>query len=266
MAKKALCVGINDYPFAGNDLKGCVNDALGWAKLLNEHFGFDQADIKILLDGEATKDNILAALDELIAGGAPGDTLVFTNSSHGTYLTDTGGDEPDKYDEALCPYDCETNLIVDDELRTRLDTLKPGVSFTLISDSCHSGTVNKAILDDTPDQRRVRFLNPKLLKQPKAHNIYKMKPKSQKTSRRTKVTDLLLSGCKSSEYSYDALIDGEYHGAMTYYALKAIAEANYQITFAELKKRLDGYLKAEGYPQHPQLEGKTSLKTSQVFQ
>ena len=27
MTKKALCVGINDYPYEGSDLNGCVNDA-----------------------------------------------------------------------------------------------------------------------------------------------------------------------------------------------------------------------------------------------
>ena len=27
MAKRAFCVGINDYPYDGSDLNGCVNDA-----------------------------------------------------------------------------------------------------------------------------------------------------------------------------------------------------------------------------------------------
>lgn len=40
MTSKALCVGINDYPGSGNDLKGCVNDAKAWAELLIEHYGF----------------------------------------------------------------------------------------------------------------------------------------------------------------------------------------------------------------------------------
>lgn len=265
MAKRALCVGINDYPFEGNDLQGCVNDANAWAALLIDHFDFAPADVRILLDSEATKTAILSGLDELIAGGEAGDVLVFTNSSHGTYLTDESGDEPDRYDEALCPYDCDTNLIIDDELRARLNAVKPGVSFTIISDSCHSGTVTKALLKDTPDQRRVRFLNPKLLKKATAKNIYALKPAGKKTSRRTKVQDLLLSGCKSSEYSFDALIDGAYHGAMTYYALKAITEAEYRITFAELKKQVNAALRANGYNQHPQLEGKTALKNAQIF-
>lgn len=265
MAKKALCVGINDYPFEGNDLKGCVNDAKGWAAMLTGHFGFSDSDIKLLLDEQASKEAILAALEEMIVNGEPGDTLVFTNSSHGTYLADESGDEQDKYDEAICPYDCMENLIVDDELKVIFNKLKPGVSFYMISDSCHSGSVNKALMVDTPDQRRVRFLNPSLLGHARLLNPFKAKPRGSKISKNVKIQELLLSGCKSIEYSYDAMIGGDYHGAMTYYALKAIEESQYKLTFKELHKMINDYLKAEGYPQHPQLEGRASLKSSQVF-
>ena len=34
MTKKALCIGINDYPGTQNDLNGCVNDARDWAAAL----------------------------------------------------------------------------------------------------------------------------------------------------------------------------------------------------------------------------------------
>jgi hypothetical protein len=57
--KKALCVGINDYP-GGGDLRGCVNDANAWANLLQDKFGFTE--VKTLFDAQATKQNIL---DEL---------------------------------------------------------------------------------------------------------------------------------------------------------------------------------------------------------
>jgi hypothetical protein len=265
MAKKALCVGINDYPFEGNDLKGCVNDAKGWAAMLTGHFGFSDSDIKLLLDEQASKEAILAALEEMIVNGEPGDTLVFTNSSHGTYLADESGDEQDKYDEAICPYDCKENLIVDDELREIFNKLKPEVSFSMISDSCHSGNLHKALVVDTPDQRRVRFLNPSLLGNARLLNPFIAKPRGSKISKNVKIQEILLSGCKSIEYSYDAMIDGDYHGAMTYYALKAVEEAQYQLTFKELHKMINDYLKAEGYPQHPQLEGRASLKSGQVF-
>jgi len=59
MAKKALCVGINDYPYGDdNDLNGCLNDARDWSTLLKKHFDF--TDVKTLLDAQATKVNIMA--------------------------------------------------------------------------------------------------------------------------------------------------------------------------------------------------------------
>ena len=140
MAKKALCVGINDYPYDGSDLNGCINDAMGWAELLVGHYDFPASDVRLMLDAEATKANILAALKNLLAGAKSGDVLVFTNASHGTYIADTSGDEP-RYDEAICPYDCATNLIVDDELRELFTGLTKGVHLVVISDSCFSGTV-----------------------------------------------------------------------------------------------------------------------------
>src|SRR3989304_1432528 len=34
MTKRALCIGINDYPGTGSDLAGCVNDANDWTSVL----------------------------------------------------------------------------------------------------------------------------------------------------------------------------------------------------------------------------------------
>jgi hypothetical protein len=77
--------------------------------------------------------------------------------------------------------------------------------------------------------------------------------------------EILLSGCTANEYSYDALIAGKYHGAMTFFANQAIKEANYTITYAQLDKRVDFLLEKGGYPQHPQLEGNTKNKKRQIF-
>ena len=80
MVSRALCVGINDYPIRGMDLKGCVNDAKAWAAVLIDHFDFATGDVTMLLDAQATKRKIvLAALEELLAGAQKGDVLVFTN-------------------------------------------------------------------------------------------------------------------------------------------------------------------------------------------
>lgn len=270
MTKKALCVGINDYPYDGSDLNGCVNDTRAWAELLVRHYDFPQADVKLLLDSQATKANIMAGLKDLLAGASAGDVLVFTNSSHGTYRSDTSGDEP-MYDEALCPYDCAQNLIIDDELRELFSGLPDGVRLTVISDSCHSGTVTRAPVGEiipglrTPDDRRVRFLSPALRGDPVLENPWKARPKGKVIHPEAEMKDILLSGCNDKEYSYDAMIGGKYHGAMTYFALQTISEANYEITYAQVHSLLQYQLDEAGYPQHPQLEGRIENKKRQIF-
>ena len=270
MAKKALCVGINDYPYDGSDLNGCINDATGWAELLMGHYDFPASDVKLMLDAQATKANILAALKNLLAGAKSGDVLVFTNASHGTYIADTSGDEP-KYDEAICPYDCATNLIVDDELRELFTGLTKGVHLVVISDSCFSGTVTRVPVGENvpglklPDDRRVRFLNPALMGRAILENPWKAKPKGKEKYPEAKMLEVLLSGCTDKEYSNDALIDGAYHGAMSYYAQKIIREMNYQVTYQQLQSQLLFLLDDGGYPQHPQIEGKKSNKKRLIF-
>lgn len=266
--RRALCVGINDYPYDGSDLNGCVNDAKAWAKCLSDNFGFAASDIKMLLDSQATKKNMINALKELLAGAQAGDILVFTNSSHGSYYTEVGGDE-DEYDEILCPYDISDNHIVDDELREFFNNLPEGVNMTVILDNCFSGTATRAAVNEiipgmrTPDDRRIRFLNPALRGLKILNDPLSAKPKKTEKFGQSKMREVLLSGCTDNEYSYDALINGKYHGAMSYYALQAIEEAKNIITYAQLHQRLRNLIRR--YPQHPQLEGQTANKKRQIF-
>lgn len=270
MSKKALCIGINDYPYDGSDLNGCVNDANGWAKLLIDHYDFPENDVRLMIDSQATKAAILDGLHALLTGAKAGDMLVFTNSSHGTYIADTSGDEP-MYDEAICPYDCADNLLVDDELRELFSNLPKEVQMTVISDSCFSGTVTRAAVSDifpgmkTPDDRRVRFLSPGLRGDPILPNPWKAKPKSQIRSPESKMKEILLSGCSDREYSYDALIDGTYHGAMTFFALQTIQLSGYQISWRQLHTRINYLLDEAGYSQHPQLDGRAKNKKRLIF-
>ena len=270
MTKRALCVGINDYPIAGADLKGCVNDARQWAGLLKDHFDFAGADVQLLLDKQASKSNVIGALKGLLANARSGDVLVFTNSSHGTYIEDKDGDE-ERYDEAMCPWDIKDNLIVDDDLRELFTDLPKGVHLSVISDSCFSGTVTRAALADNipglsfPDHRRVRFLNPALIGRGIITNPIGTAPRERLAFPQSSMNNLLLSGCNDHEYSYDAQIGGTFHGAMTYHAIKAITDAGFKLTYSALAKRLQPMLDAAGYFQHPQLEGQSALKRRQLF-
>ncbi|MCK7481777.1 MAG: caspase family protein [Candidatus Moduliflexus flocculans] len=129
-------MGINNYPGIFNDLKGCVNDAKDWSALL-QGFGFSTSTI---LDSGATKANVKAALQGLIASTNAGDVAVFTYSGHGTQVTDRSGDESDPYDEAISLYD---GNVIDDELRVILQGIHPQATLVIVSDSCFSGSVTR---------------------------------------------------------------------------------------------------------------------------
>lgn len=141
MAKKALLVGVN-YPNSKYELKGCVNDVFNMVELLKEYYGFEEENIKILIDTDdsyesPTGSNIKKALKEFVQSSEDGDVMYFHFSGHGVQVPDKDGDEADGKDEALVATDI--NLISDDDLRAIVRHLNPGAKFTMISDCCHSG-------------------------------------------------------------------------------------------------------------------------------
>ena len=144
MAKRALCVGINDYPGTDSDLSGCVNDANDWAEVLNAR-GYE---VTRLLDGQATRQALVEALTNLVSTARAGDSLVFTFSGHGSWLPDDDGDEPDGRDEMLCPYDINNQqYLMDDDLAKIFSQKPKDVLLYFISDSCHSGSVARYAAD-----------------------------------------------------------------------------------------------------------------------
>lgn len=265
MAKRAVCIGINDYPDEDNDLKGCVNDARAWADLLTSHFEFDAEHVRVIEDSEATKETMLGALTDLVGNASCGDVLVFTNSSHGSYVADTDGDEP-TYDEIICPYDIMTNVLLDDELRDVLSQLPEGVSFTAILDNCFSGTATRVpTMIPTPDDRRHRFLKPSVRGDKELEDPWEVAPRSSEKYPQEGMKEILLSGCSDKQYSFDAKINGVYHGAMTWHAIKAIQDAKYQLTYRQLHDEILRLLDLTNYDQTPQLEGRDANKDRLIF-
>lgn len=276
MAKNALCIGINNYPGTGMDLKGCVNDANDWSDTLAAR-GFS---VSKLLDDQATKETIVAAMTKLISKASKNDSLVITFSGHGTYQPDTDGDEVDGLDEGLCPYDLQTNgaALIDDEIKTLFAVRKPGVRIVLLADSCHSGTVTRAAPAEQDADTRPRFmpmgnwLPDKLLPKNRAGNLANTlvapagaSPFLAAYSR--SLGDLLLSGCKEgpNNFSYDAKINGRCNGAFTYYALKALKTLKPEASYADWHKAIVKYLPSASYPQSPQIVGSDAARLGRVF-
>ena len=164
-ARRALLVGVANYQ-AENcgfinrkeqscDLDGPVNDVWLMQDGLRSVYGFQDAEIQVLLNEQASKAGIERVFQEwLLNGSSAGDLAVFYFSGHGTQVPDANGDEDDGKDEALLPYDMTPdaghNILLDDELGGWLGKLaEQNVNVVVILDSCFSGGATRSRTGET---------------------------------------------------------------------------------------------------------------------
>lgn len=279
MKKLALCIGINNYPGTDMDLAGCVNDANDWAAELAKR-GFS---VTKLLDEQATKAGMVEGFRRVIGQAASGDVVVITYSGHGTYQYDTDGEEADGLDEALCPHDIRAlgAALIDDEIHAIFKTRRDGAHLVLISDSCHSGTVNRAPPSSSDQEagRAPRFMPMRVWmpepRQATAGPQGAAVPKKGTHGASSAFTpepeddagDVLMAGCEEGEghFSYDANFQNRPNGAFTFYALKALRALPAEATYAQWHKALADDLPSTRYPQKPQIQGSSAARGRAVF-
>jgi hypothetical protein len=126
--KKALVVGINGYGFP-NDLPSCTRDAEMFGNILEAVYRFDH--VRVLKDGEATRDGVDRALEGLCQSATANDRLVVFFSGHGCRYEKNGVIE-----EALVLQD--GRLLDGHHLADRTEHVPPGV-LTIVVDASFSG-------------------------------------------------------------------------------------------------------------------------------
>jgi hypothetical protein len=260
--RRSLHVGLN-YPGTDAELSGCINDALDWYQFFGTR-GYEPFLIR-----EPTKVQILDALRTRLGGLRRGDRFVFTYSGHGSWIPDRDGDEADGRDEVLCPADFQaritptTGVLTDDELYAVMQGASFGVRRTIISDSCHSGTVQRfAGVEQHPSgfatwEGRVavpRFMPPAMFlsgaQVDTAEALVRRRLPPNGPSRSGAV---LISGCDDTEYSYDAWFGQRANGAFTHNAIDSYREG---MTMAAWHRAIRERLPSTSYQQSPQLQSK----------
>jgi len=156
-SRRALLVGINDYPDPGNRLEGCVNDTFLMSSLLQE-CGFAPGEIRVVLDERATTRGIMDRLHWLLDDVQPGDERVLFYSGHGAQMPAYGPtDEVDHLNECLVPYDFDwtpEHAITDKQFSELYSQLPYDAYFVGILDCCHAAGMTRE------GGRRVRGLTP----------------------------------------------------------------------------------------------------------
>ena len=301
MSRRALIVGINNFSRPDYTLRGCINDTVEMKSILTTYYEFKEKDIRVIHDGDARADDIRAQLSWLLSEYDGNDVRVFHISSHGTQVDDDSGDEWEAADEVIVPYDHDWgNPFRDDELKSRFDEIPEGVNFTFIADCCHSGTIQRALIDKEIDFRP-RFVTPPrevsdrivATKQKRdaegdawaAEELAKMLqrvppdqwsarmmeylPQLRRRFRENKFgfaqaeRHFLLAACEDRQTAADALIDGEYRGAFTWSLARAITESEGKLTYGELIKRAGANLR--DYEQIAQLECPEGVRDIRLF-
>lgn len=155
--RRALLVGINDYPDPRNKLEGCVNDAFLMSSVLQE-CGFEAGEIRLVLNERATTDAIMERMHWLLDDVRDGDERMLFYSGHGAQIPEYGPHgEPDHVDECLVPYDFDwspAHAITDKQFCELYSQLPYGCHFVAVFDCCHSGGLTR---DGGP---RIRGLTP----------------------------------------------------------------------------------------------------------
>lgn len=163
----ALLIGIGNYNPA----------TTGWSKihgnndvsLLEKKLRSKGFCVSHLIDGNATKNNIKAALTKLVGAVSAGDVVYLHFSGHGQLIADMNKDERGGFDQSFVCYDacfspkykvsCKSyrgqNHFIDDELFPYLNNLKRKVGkrgqVIVVFDTCYSGGADRGEQTDDPD-------------------------------------------------------------------------------------------------------------------
>ena len=223
----SLHVGLNTvdpehYDGWDGALTACELDANDMESLAQSR-GFETTK---LLTADGTAEAILSSIQSAASELESGDIFFITYSGHGGQVPDGDDEEADSSDETWVAYDRQ---IVDDELYELWGKFKPGVRIVVLSDSCHSGSVNKAITDEESVQDLVATAEKAAQQDPRFRalprdkmvntyrnnkelydGIQKRVPGTESTESQLGVTALLISGCQDDQLSRDGFSNGRF--------------------------------------------------------
>jgi hypothetical protein len=144
--RRALLVGINEYPDVNQRLEGCVNDVFLMSSVLQE-CNFQAEDIRVVLDDRATADGIRDRLHWLLDGVDQNDMRFFYYSGHGAQLPTYGPEGTiDHVQSCLAPHDFDwtaQHAITDEDLLAFYSQLPYEANFMMMLDCCYSGGLTR---------------------------------------------------------------------------------------------------------------------------
>ena len=266
--QRALLVGVGQYATPGIDLPGIDLDIERMRDTLSR-LGFQDKQIKVLIDSEATSANVIAGFSGWLKQGVqPEDRVVFYYSGHGSNIPDVDGDEDDQVDEVLVTHDMKrarvkgratlTGVVTDDKMAALIAAI-PSKQVWVIVDSCHSGTMTRAF----NMQNRSLGGEPVFVKS----FTYTGMPTGKEAAfgrsleKSTGANFVALSAAGDGEKAIGTSVGGVFTMGLTE-AIKTMSGEGKPITIKELRAQTAAYIAKKvdkDQVHHPQLSGSPAL-------
>lgn len=260
-----------------------------------QEFGYKAEDIVILTDDQRdmrsipTKQNIIRAMQWLVEGARPNDSLVFHFSGHGGLEKNLDGTEESGYDSCIYPVDFQAaGSIIDDVIHNLLVRPLPvGARLTAFFDSCHSGTAmdlpfvysTKGVIKEPNMLKDVGMSGMGAIMDyargdiggmiSSASSIFSRVTRGggdrqQEIARNFSPADvIMLSGSKDTQTSADTTEFGMATGAMSY-AFMSVMGSNKNQSYISLLNNMRSALRGK-YSQKPQLSSSHPIDVNLRF-
>ncbi len=222
-------VHVLSFGAATGKLNYCDTDAASFSQLIADRLRVPPENVRLVTGRQATRDEIIRAMEWLSSRTKPEDLVFLYFSGHGTQVPDTGvKDEADGLDEAFVCYHSKPNLTADDPDLNKILLIDddfdrymsqvPARRKIVVVDSCHSGSIHKALNLDLISKYEPIFA-PGILKQ---LQVVSTGPGGQAgRGEMAKGKICLLSACADSEASFEDR--SKQSGLFTYWLLKSLS-------------------------------------------
>ncbi|MBI2891193.1 MAG: caspase family protein [Nitrospirae bacterium] len=248
----AVVIGVGRYKDPRiPELRFAAEDARSFAKLLSDPFagGIPESNLKVLVDEEATRGAVLAALGTWLSRNAgEDDTVIIYYAGHGAPEIDPTSTSIDGFTKYIVPHDADPDDLFSTAIPmadlNRIFARIPSKRLVLLADACYSGVAGGRTFYNGPTER--------------ALNISRefMRDIAQGEGR------VVVTSSDSNEVAIELPETG--HGLFTHYLLRGMRgeadqDADGRITVQEIYDyvydRVVGHSRRRGGSQHPVLWG-----------
>jgi hypothetical protein len=259
----ALLVGIDTYAPGSPvpPLRGCVNDARAVALALVQRGLVRDAELRLMVNEEATRSAVIAAWRALAEQVAPGDRIWVHFSGHGSRVRSTDAAESDGYDESLVLWDSRLPGgwdLLDKEVAVLIDEVEAkGAQMLLFLDCCHAGGATRAAHTGPGGAPAIRACPPQEAPRP-AESLLGRATRGDTASS----TALVVAACLETERAREHQQSSgaaPWHGALTWAFLALLDEGAGGDSWAEAFGVLSARVRSLYPQQTPQVTGPTSL-------